>query len=167
MQDPQDTSTADLPLDTPEQPTTTEMITFKVDKDWAAPEQPTPPPSAEPAKRKATPRAKYTEAFVVKCQANRDPEHPSLMLLKALMGCGVAHKAVDQAFNWPEGTVQKYLTTGKNVELAPGVAFDDGMALIVFDMLSDLHEAQAFKGNDLTIAGVLRAMMAFKTRVDE
>ena len=146
MQDPQDYDTADLPLDTTEQPEA--------------------PPAQAPAKPK-TFRSKYTEAFMLKCRANRDPNGPDQMLLTALVGCDVPHKSVDAAFNLPEGTVQKYLLSGKAVPINELASFDDDAAMMVFDMLSDLHSAAAFKGSDLKIAGVLQAMLAFKLRVDE
>lgn len=145
MQDPQDTTTPELPLEHSETP--------------AAPEpQATRPKSF---------RSKYTEAFRLKCAANRDPNAVSLMLLQALVGCDVPHKSVDVAFNMPEGTVQKYLLSGLPVVIDETKTFNDDMALVVFDILFFLHENKAFKGNDLKITGVLQAMLAYKLQVDE
>lgn len=146
MQDPQDTSTAELPLDHPEPPEA--------------------PPAQAPAKPKAF-RSKYTEAFLLKCRANRDPNGPDQMLLQALVGCDVPHKSVDAALNMPEGTVQKYLLSGQPVKVNDDVEFNDDAALMVFDMLYALHSASAFKGSDLKIVGVLQAMLAYKLQTDE
>jgi len=141
MQDPKDDYTQSIPLE-PQAP----------------PEEPTKP---------KTFRSKYTEAFLLKCRANRDPQAPDQMLLAALVGCDVPHKSVDAAFKMPEGTVQKYLLTGKPATINESAEFDDSAALLVFDMLSDLHAANAFKGADLKLIGVLQAMLTFKMRAEE
>ncbi len=148
MIDTDDYVTAPLPLDAGE----------PASQEQAAPEQ------AAPAKRKSSPRAKYTDAFVLKCTANRDPDSASVMLLTALRGCGIAHKSVDEALGIPEGTVLAYLTkNAPQVDTETGeVYFDDARAFEVFDMLYALVSAQAFSGTGLHITGVLTAMLSFK-----
>ena len=126
--------------------------------------QDTAPASDEgAAKRKYSPRAKYTDAQALKFTAGRDPESPSVMLFTALRGLGIAHKVIDDVFDAPDNTTINYLKTAtEQVDESTGVVFGDTQALQAFDMLYALVSNGALSGNTLQMAGVLKAMRNFQ-----
>lgn len=134
MIDPNDNATGELPIDTP---------------------APTPPAVV---KRKASPRAKYTEAYIVRCTANRTNDHPAVILLTALVGTGTPHRVVDAVLGFPEETTSRYLTAGVPIETPDGV-FDETHAMVMFDMLYRLKTNDAFSEKGLNAVGVLKAML--------
>lgn len=145
---------------------TNDNVTGDLFADEAA-AQPEVPAPAAPAKRKPTPRARYTDSFMLKVQANRAPDAPCVLLAHALKGCGVAHKAIDQLYGIPDDTTQTFmLNNAPQVDQATGeVLFDSKRALEVFDRLYALTTSEAFTSTGLNITGVLAAMQSYATQV--
>lgn len=111
--------------------------------------------SGESQTKKKILRANYSDSYVLRCKANKAEDAPSVMLLQALIGCNVPHRALDLLFDLPDDSFSDYLQKG----ISTVVTHD--MALKAYDMLSMLYMNNAFESKTMSIVGVLKGMNAY------
>ena len=100
------------------------------------------------------PRARWSEAQIVRLSANKDENSAALCLLKALVALNIAHGTVDAVFGAPAGTTMKFLRTDAD---QPGLSTADVDHLLV--LLVALHGEGALKPRGLDLALTLRVMV--------
>ena len=113
------------------------------------------------------PRARWSDAQIVRLSSNKPEDSAALWLLNGLVACNIAHGTIDEVIGAPAGTVMQYLKTnapaGYNLTDADGnvtpVLMDDERAERLIDKLLDLKLAGAFTPRGLDLAAVLKAML--------
>lgn len=113
------------------------------------------------------PRARWSEAMVLRLTANKAEGSAALVLLTGLVSCNIAHKTIDNALHAPEGTVLAYLKAGaaqhwvtKNADGAEVEhVLDDAAADRLIDDLVALKLADAFTPRGLDLAAVLSVLL--------
>lgn len=126
-------------------------------------QNPTTTTTDTPAKQ---PRAKWTDAMVLRLMANKPEGSAPQVLLTGLVACNIAHKTIDNALRAPEGTTLAYLKSGTAVDYevqcdegALPALLDDDAADAIINKLVMLKTAGAFTPRGLDLEAVLAVLL--------
>ena len=111
------------------------------------------------------PRARWSDAQIVRLSSNKPEDSAALWLLNGLVACNIAHGTIDEVIGAPAGTVMQYLKSNAPVEF-PGAEpelprqLNDALAERIIDKLVALKLADAFTPRGLDLAAVLKVLLA-------
>jgi hypothetical protein len=116
---------------------------------------------AATSKPKPTPRAKYTDGFVLACRQGKEPQSAPLLLLDALRALSIPHRMIDDVLGVPEETVKQFLLKGSSDTMT------DATGMTVFFGLAYAKNFGVFEGRIVPSLGLLKMCYSYAQQADE
>jgi hypothetical protein len=113
------------------------------------------------SKPKPTPRAKYTDSFVLACRQGKEPQSAPLLLLDALRALSIPHRLIDEVLGVPEETVKQFLLKGSSD------AMTDAVGMAMFFGLAYAKNFGVFEGRIVPSLGLLKLCYSYSQQADE
>jgi hypothetical protein len=112
-------------------------------------------------KAKPTPRAKYTDGFVLACRQGKEAQSAPLLLLEALRALAIPHRLIDEVVGVPEETTKEFLLKGSSD------AMTDATGMTMFFGLAYAKNFGVFEGRIVPSLGLLKMCYSYAQQTDE